>query len=293
MANQSVAEQFDELYGRIWAAFLKASAEDLSQHERQLLHHIPSDQGIPLGEVARHLGIPKSSASEQVKSLERRGFLTRRRDPDDERRLAIVLTAEGLAQVRSDSVLDLGRLGAALKRLRASDRKALVDGLDRLVGAASDNRSAVRGRVEDVAGYSGRSGAEKMGIRAGSVVVLLEPPVAWRPQGAPPGVSYQGVREIPGAAVVVLFARSQAALSNGVNRAAVGLGAESSLWVAWPRRAGGHTSDVTEQLIRDVALPLGLVDVKVAALDHDWSGLKLVWRLGNRHNKLHRAADNG
>src|SRR5439155_12254064 len=101
--NQSNAEQFDELYGRLWRAFFKADTEDLTQHERQLLHHIGSAQGVPLGVVARHLGIPKSSASEQVKGLERRGFLTRRRDPTDERRLSIVLTETGVARVTRDS----------------------------------------------------------------------------------------------------------------------------------------------------------------------------------------------
>src|SRR5438309_11577175 len=117
MANQSQAEQFDQLYGRLWRALLKADTEDLPQHDRQLLHHVPAEKGIPLGVVARHLGMPKSSASEQVKSLERRGFLTRHRDPEDERQLSIVLTAPRVARVSQDSVLDLVRLPAALRRL--------------------------------------------------------------------------------------------------------------------------------------------------------------------------------
>jgi DNA-binding MarR family transcriptional regulator len=132
VANQSNAEQFDQLYGQLWRKFFKADAVDLSQHERQLLDHIPAENGIPLGDVARHLGIPKSSASEQVKSLERRGFLIRRRDPDDERRLSIVLTAEGRARVRGNSVLDLDRLAAALRKLSAGDRRVLLAGLGRL-----------------------------------------------------------------------------------------------------------------------------------------------------------------
>jgi DNA-binding MarR family transcriptional regulator len=132
MPNQSYAEQFDQLYGRVWRAFFKGDTEDLTQHERQLLHHVPSEGGIPLGDVARHLGIPKSSASERVKSLERRGFLTRRRDSKDERRLAIVLTKAGAARMRSDSILDLGRLRPALKQLTPAQRTALFNGLDRL-----------------------------------------------------------------------------------------------------------------------------------------------------------------
>jgi DNA-binding MarR family transcriptional regulator len=134
--NQSHAEQFDQLYGRLWRALFKADAEDLSQHERQLLHHVGDERGIPLGVVALHLGIAKSSASERVKSLERRGFLTRRRDPDDERRLSIVLTDLGVARVRRDSVLDLVRLAAALKKISAEDKKALLAALERLAAAA-------------------------------------------------------------------------------------------------------------------------------------------------------------
>jgi DNA-binding MarR family transcriptional regulator len=137
MANQSQAEQFDLLYGRLWRVLLKADTEDLSQHERQLLHHVPAEKGIPLGAVARHLGIPKSSASEQVKSLAHRGFLTRHRDPGDERQLSIVLTDAGVARVRQDSVLDLVRLTSALKKVSAEDRRALLTGLERLVAAAN------------------------------------------------------------------------------------------------------------------------------------------------------------
>ena len=114
----------------------KGDVEDLSQHERQLLHHVSGARGISLGMVANHLGIPKSSASERVKSLERSGFLTRRRDPDDERRLSIVLTDLGVARVKRDSVLDLVRLAAALRKISAEDRKAMLAGLERLAAAA-------------------------------------------------------------------------------------------------------------------------------------------------------------
>ena len=55
-----------------------------------------------------------------------------------------------------------------------------------------------------------------------------------------------------------------------------------AIWAAWPRRAGGHASDITDNVVRGYALDLGLVDVKVAAIDEDWSGLRLVWRVANR-----------
>ena len=54
------------------------------------------------------------------------------------------------------------------------------------------------------------------------------------------------------------------------------------MWALWPRRAGGHDSDITDSVVRGYALDLGLVDVKVAAVDEDWSGLRLVWRTANR-----------
>ena len=140
MPNQSQAEQFAQLYGRIWRVFFKADDEDLTQHERQLLHHIGTEKGVSLGDVARHLGIPKSSASERVKGLERRGFLARRRDPSDERRLSIVLTDSGVARVTRDSVLDLAPLATALKKISAEDRRGLLVGLERLAAAAPEPR---------------------------------------------------------------------------------------------------------------------------------------------------------
>jgi len=57
---------------------------------------------------------------------------------------------------------------------------------------------------------------------------------------------------------------------------------DRTLWVAWPKRASKVPTDLTEDVVRDVALPLGLVDVKVAAVDATWSGLKLVWRRERR-----------
>ncbi len=56
------------------------------------------------------------------------------------------------------------------------------------------------------------------------------------------------------------------------------LGPDEALWLLWPRRAAGHDSDVTENLLREAVLPTGLVDVKVAAVGEDWSGLRFVWR---------------
>jgi hypothetical protein len=67
-----------------------------------------------------------------------------------------------------------------------------------------------------------------------------------------------------------------------MERSAVRIRPASALWVTRPRRAAGHTSDITDNTIREHALPLGLVDNKVAAIDHDWSGLRFVSRLSLR-----------
>ena len=82
--------------------------------------------------------------------------------------------------------------------------------------------------------------------------------------------------------VIVAFCRDAATLRTGLAGWGEAIFPAGMVWVAWPRKAAGHVSDVDENLIRDSALALGLVDVKVAALDHDWSGLKVVWRKENR-----------
>jgi DNA-binding MarR family transcriptional regulator len=109
---------------------------DLSQHERQLLHHVPLEGGIQLNRIAWHLALPKSTASALVKNLERRGFLTRRRDPEDERRLAITLTPSGHERVEADSVLDVQGLGAALAELSPDERRGLIQTIEKLADAA-------------------------------------------------------------------------------------------------------------------------------------------------------------
>jgi MarR family transcriptional regulator, organic hydroperoxide resistance regulator len=97
-----------------------------------LLHHVPVEGGVTLGWVASHLLLPKSTASVLVKDLERRGFVRRRRDSSDERRLAIVLTAKGRRRVEVDTVLEPGALAAALRALPERERRALVRSLGRL-----------------------------------------------------------------------------------------------------------------------------------------------------------------
>ena len=105
--NSSANERFQDAFARVWLHLRRGDEPDLSEHERQLLHHIPAAApGVTLGEVAEPLALPRSSASVLVKDLARRGFVRRARDRADERRLALLLTAEGARRVAADSVLD-------------------------------------------------------------------------------------------------------------------------------------------------------------------------------------------
>ena len=81
---------------------------------------------------------------------------------------------------------------------------------------------------------------------------------------------------------MVAFFREEAELPDRLPDLARRIFPAGSLWVAWPRRAGGHRSDITENALREHALPLGIVDTKVAAIDEDWSGLRFMWRRENR-----------
>jgi DNA-binding MarR family transcriptional regulator len=136
--KDSATERFEAAYGRVWMHLRRGDDGDLSEHERQLLHHIPARApGVTLGEVADHLALPRSSASVLVKDLARRGFVRRAHDRQDERRLALLLTAEGARRVAADSVLDPERLDAALAALPLAERAALVDALERLAAAGA------------------------------------------------------------------------------------------------------------------------------------------------------------
>ncbi len=122
--------------------------------------------------------------------------------------------------------------------------------------------------------------ARKLGLKPGQRVSLDEPPSGWSLADPPDGLEHVGGR---GAADVIIafFARAD---DIGVRLPALAerIYPDGAVWAAWPRRAGGHTSDITDNVIREHALALGLVDVKVAAIDDDWSGLRLVWRVAHR-----------
>jgi hypothetical protein len=131
------------------------------------------------------------------------------------------------------------------------------------------------------AGYSGTPLARKIGIKAGQRVSLLHRPADWALPEVPQGSELVDHR-YPSAEVTIVFARTYGDLAAEAATLVADLADSAMLWVAWPRRAAGHTSDVTENVLRELFLPMGLVDVKVAALGEDWSGLKFVRRRENR-----------
>jgi hypothetical protein len=137
-----------------------------------------------------------------------------------------------------------------------------------------------------MAGYSQKLLWLKLGLGPEDRLVLIDAPARWRVPGRPAAakVRQESARDRnDGAAPAILaFFVSLSALREQLPLLAPRIFPAGALWIAWPRRAAGHESDIRESDIRELALPLGLVDVKVAAIDDDWSGLRLVWRAERR-----------
>jgi hypothetical protein len=133
------------------------------------------------------------------------------------------------------------------------------------------------------AGYSGTPLWKKLGIRGGAAVLTVNAPAGYRKllAGVPAGVEFVTAADPP-LAFVHLFVASAAELAARLPALAADLAPGGVIWVSWPKKASGVAADVTEDTIRDAALPLGLVDVKVCAVDAIWSGLKLVVRKADR-----------
>jgi hypothetical protein len=113
----------------------------------------------------------------------------------------------------------------------------------------------------------------------------LEPGVRWTLVGADSDWTFERQPDVASAAaegeqadVVIAFAREAAEITPLLERLERSILPAGALWIAWPRKAGGHPSDISDNVVRDAALARHLVDVKVAAIDDDWSALKLVWR---------------
>jgi hypothetical protein len=141
-----------------------------------------------------------------------------------------------------------------------------------------------RSRITVVAaGYSGKPLAAKLGIKPGTNVVAIGAPANYKRLlgRLPPGSSLSA--KAPGHAQFVhIFVKTRADLAGQLATFRGTIAPNGTLWVSWPKKASGVRSDVTEDVIRELALPVGFVDVKVCAVDETWSGLKLVIRVANR-----------
>lgn len=130
------------------------------------------------------------------------------------------------------------------------------------------------------AGYSGTPLATKLGIKPSSTLLVVNDPGHFDEivHPLPPDVSRRKRAGGNGVDVVVLFVRSRAELDRRIEVMVRAVFPNGGLWVAWPKRSSGVATDMTEDVVREVALPLGLVDNKVCAIDETWSGLRVVWR---------------
>jgi hypothetical protein len=134
------------------------------------------------------------------------------------------------------------------------------------------------------AGYSGTPLPRKLGIKPGHRVLLLRAPEGF--EHATLGDLPDGVRVARRAGgsvdVIVAFHTRRAELERDLGRLRALMEPAAGLWIAWPKRASGVETDITEDVVREIALPTGLVDNKVCAIDATWSGLRLVIRLRDR-----------
>ena len=131
-----------------------------------------------------------------------------------------------------------------------------------------------------MAGYSGTPLPKKLGIVEGSTLALIGVPPGVV-DGVPPGVTVK--RRARGSAdVVVAFFTQRREFERRIDSLAQMIFPAGGLWVAWPKRSSGVETTMGEDVVREVALPRGLVDNKVCAIDETWSGLRIVWRRENR-----------
>lgn len=140
-----------------------------------------------------------------------------------------------------------------------------------------------------MAGYSGTPLPQKLGIKPGHRLLLLD---------APPGFAKKTLGRLPEGVttsdksagresfdVIVRFVTSRKVLEKSFDKTRARLDPSGGFWVAWPKKASGVETDVTEDVVREIALPTGMVDNKVCAIDETWSGLRLVVRVADRPGK--------
>jgi hypothetical protein len=129
-------------------------------------------------------------------------------------------------------------------------------------------------------GYSGTPLPQKLGLKPNARVAVVDAPDQFT-LDLPEGAALVDTRA-HGIDVIVWFVTARATLRQKLPAVAARMQPAGGLWIAWPKKASGVPTDMTEDFVRAIALPTGLVDNKVCAIDETWSGLRLVVRLENR-----------
>lgn len=130
-----------------------------------------------------------------------------------------------------------------------------------------------------MAGYSGTPLAKKLGVVDDGTIVTIGAPPNYAKLLAPLPLGAKIVSRAPKTpGLVHVFATSRAELTKHLETLRGSIAQDGAVWVSWPKRTARVPTDISEDVIRDVALPMGFVDVKVCAVDDTWSGLKLVIR---------------
>jgi hypothetical protein len=137
-----------------------------------------------------------------------------------------------------------------------------------------------------MSGYSGTPLAKKLGIKPGTRLFVAGAPKNYADLVAPlpEGVEFTS-RLHADIDVVHVFATRRATLAEALRSTLAKMKPDAAIWVSWPKKAAKVPTDVTEDTIREIALPMGLVDIKVCAVDETWSGLKLVLRKEKRKSR--------
>ncbi len=136
-----------------------------------------------------------------------------------------------------------------------------------------------------MAGYSGTPLVKKLGIKEGFNVLLVNAPSEFERDLELPADVAVNVKSRKQNDFVMLFVKSRRELEQTFTRYSNKLQPAGMLWISWPKKASGVATDLNENVVRDIGLAKGMVDVKVCAVDDVWSGLKFVFRLKDRPKK--------
>jgi len=137
----------------------------------------------------------------------------------------------------------------------------------------------VSSRQAPAAGYSGTPLAKKLGLTEGRSIATIDAPAEYGDWLAPLPFGARITSRLPATPEMVhLFTTKRAHLKKQLEKLRSKISHDGMVWVSWPKKSANVPTDVTEDVIREVGLPLGFVDVKVCAVDATWSGLKLVIR---------------